>query len=251
MMSGYREITVPGEPGRARRPAPRRAAPRGDWRAVLVGALKATGTTCRTSPGAVLGSLVAVGAAGFICVNALGYQAGRHPAPILPKLAQKAPPREAAPAAKDSARDLAKEPGKDVARDSARSEPERASAPAAAKPAARDGIADLIRADETTASVTPKAPLPRAAAKPAASKEASKDSAKDSSKTAKSEKEADTVLRAQKALSKLGYPVKADGAMGPGTRAAIEKFERGAKLPVTGEASGRTLRELTARAGHG
>ena len=98
-MSGYREITVPGEPGRARRAAPRRPAVQGDWRAVLVGALKATGATCRTSPGAVLGSLVALGAAGFVCVNALGYQAGRHPAPILPKLAQKAPAqREAAPA---------------------------------------------------------------------------------------------------------------------------------------------------------
>ena len=59
------------------------------------------------------------------------------------------------------------------------------------------------------------------------------------------------MLRAQKALSKLGYAVKPDGAMGPGTRAAIEKFERGAKLPVTGEATGRTLRELVARAGHG
>ena len=31
----------------------------------------------------------------------------------------------------------------------------------------------------------------------------------------------------------------------------LEKFERGAKLPVTGEATGRTLRELVARAGHG
>ncbi|WP_425510592.1 peptidoglycan-binding domain-containing protein [Xanthomonas sontii] len=50
-------------------------------------------------------------------------------------------------------------------------------------------------------------------------------------------------------MSKLGYPIKADGAMGPGTRAAIEKFERSAKLPVTGEVSGRTLRELVTRAG--
>ncbi len=39
--------------------------------------------------------------------------------------------------------------------------------------------------------------------------------------------------------------------MGPDTRAAIEKFERSAKLPVTGEATGRTLRALMTRAGHG
>ncbi len=97
-MSGYREITVPGETGRARRPAVRRQAVQGDWRSVLVGALKATGHSCRNSPGTVLGSLAGLGAAAFICVNALGYQAHRHPAPILPKLAQKAPPaREAAP----------------------------------------------------------------------------------------------------------------------------------------------------------
>ncbi|MBE7246849.1 MAG: peptidoglycan-binding protein [Actinomycetospora chiangmaiensis] len=228
-MSGYREITVPGEAGRARRPAARRSAVQGDWRAVLVGALKATGSTCRNSPGTVLGSLAGLGAAGFICVNALGYQAGRHPAPILPKLAQKAPaPRDAAPALR--------EPVREIARDPVRAEPEKA----LAKPAARDTIGELIRADETTASVTPKATPVKTVAKPAAKEPAKK-----------AEAEADPVLRAQKALSKLGYPVKPDGAMGPGTRAAIEKFERSAKLPVTGEAAGRTLRELMARASHG
>ncbi|WP_244540859.1 peptidoglycan-binding domain-containing protein [Methylobacterium sp. yr668] len=237
MMSGYREITVPGEPGRARRAAPRRAAVQGDWRAVLVGALKATGATCRTSPGAVLGSLVALGAAGFVCVNALGYQTGRHPAPILPKLAQKAPaPHEAAPAAREALREPARDPVRVI-------EADRAAAPVPAKPAARDAIGELIRSEETTASVTPKASPVRPAAKPAAKET--------DAKAAKSEKDGDPVLRAQKALSKLGYAVKPDGAMGPGTRAAIEKFERGAKLPVTGEATGRTLRELMARAGHG
>lgn len=231
-MSGYREITVPGEAGRARRPAARRSAVQGDWRSVLVGALRATGGTCRRSPGTVLGSLVGLGAAGFICVNALGYQAGRHPAPILPKLAQKAPPaREASPAPREAAR----EPVREIARDPVRAEPEKAPA----KPAARDTIGELIRADETTASVTPKAAPVRTAAKPAAKAPAKK-----------AEAESDPVLRAQKALSKLGYPVKPDGAMGPGTRAAIEKFERSAKLPVTGAAAGRTLRELVARAGH-
>ena len=236
-MTGYREITVPGEAGRTRSAAPRRAAVAGDWRAVLVGALRATGTTCRNSPGAVLSSLVAVGAAGFICVNALGYQAGRHPAPILPKLAQKAAaPREAAPAAREPVRDT----GKDTARDAARPEPAAASIPA--KAAARDAIGELIRSEETTASVTPKASPARPSAKTAP---------KDAGKAAKPEKDADPILQAQKALSKLGYPIKPDGAMGPGTRAAIEKFERSAKLPVTGEASGRTLRTLVVRASQG
>lgn len=232
-MSGYREITVPGEARSARRPVQRRAAP-SDWRGVLVGAMKATGASCRNSPGTVVSSLVAVGAAGFICFNALGHQSGRHPAPILPKVAaQKVPaPREAAAAPKEAIRDVAKEPV----------QPERT----AAKQAVRDPIAELIRSDETTASVTPRAVPTRSAAKPAP-----KETAKEAPKTAKSEKDADPVLRAQKALSKLGYPVKPDGAMGPGTRAAIEKFERGAKLPVTGEAAGRTLRALLSHAGQG
>lgn len=232
-MSGYREITVPGEARSARRPAPRRAAAPSDWRGVLVGAVKATGASCRNSPGTVLSSVVAVGAAGFICFNALGHQSGRHPAPILPKVAtQKAPaPREAAAAAKEAIRDVVKEP----------TQPDRT---VAARQAARDPIAELIRSDETTASVTPRAVAARNAAKPV-----QKDAPKDAAKTTSLEKDAGPVLRAQKALSKLGYAIKPDGAMGPGTRAAIEKFERSAKLPVTGEAAGRTLRALMSRAG--
>ena len=231
-MSGYREITVSGGASRPRRPAPRRAAAiPSDWRAVLVGAVKATGASFRNSPGTALGSLVAVGAAGFICFNALGHQSGRHPAPILPKIAaQKAPPpRDAMP--KEAIRDVAKEP--------TRSEPERA---ATAKPATRDPIAELIHADETTASVTPRANPARAIAKPVT---------KDAVKPAKPGTSADPILQAQRALTKLGYPVKPDGAMGPGTKAAIEKFERSARLPVTGEAAGRTLRALMSRAGQG
>ncbi|TXM63869.1 peptidoglycan-binding protein, partial [Methylobacterium sp. WL69] len=81
----------------------------------------------------------------------------------------------------------------------------------------RDTIGEIIREGETTASVTPKAD-------PA-------------------------VAKAQRALVKLGYgPLKADGLLGTGTRAAIERFERDRKLPVKGQPAGRTLRELAARA---
>ena len=58
------------------------------------------------------------------------------------------------------------------------------------------------------------------------------------------------VLAAQRALNKLNYgPIKPDGLFGPGTRQAIERFERDRKLPVTGEVSGRTARELAAASG--
>jgi hypothetical protein len=219
-MPGYREITVAGE-GRPRRPAPARA-PAADWRGALAGTLSGAAALCRARPGTMLGALGALGAAGLVCFNALSHQAGPHPAPILPKVAAAA----------------AKEPAREPARDAARS-----AGPAAPKQAARDAIGDLIRADETTASVTPK---------PVAAKAAAIKAAVTKTVATKPEAADGAVLRAQRALAKLGYgAVKADGAMGPSTRAAIEKFERSAKLPVTGEASGRTLRELVSRAGQG
>lgn len=54
----------------------------------------------------------------------------------------------------------------------------------------------------------------------------------------------------QRALNRLGYgPLKEDGALGPASKAALERFERERRLPVTGEAGGRTLRELASAAG--
>jgi peptidoglycan hydrolase-like protein with peptidoglycan-binding domain len=58
------------------------------------------------------------------------------------------------------------------------------------------------------------------------------------------------VLAVQRALSDFGYgPVKATGLFGPDTKAAIEKFERDRKLPVTGQISDRLLHELAAVTG--
>src|SRR5438477_5550039 len=58
------------------------------------------------------------------------------------------------------------------------------------------------------------------------------------------------VLAVQRALSDFGYgPVKQTGVLGPETRAAIEKFERDRKQPITGEVSDRLMRELAAMSG--
>jgi peptidoglycan hydrolase-like protein with peptidoglycan-binding domain len=58
------------------------------------------------------------------------------------------------------------------------------------------------------------------------------------------------VLAVQRALSDFGFgPVKPTGLFGPDTKAAIEKFERDRKLPVTGQISDRLLRELAAVTG--
>jgi peptidoglycan hydrolase-like protein with peptidoglycan-binding domain len=58
------------------------------------------------------------------------------------------------------------------------------------------------------------------------------------------------VTAVQRALTEFGYgPLKATGVIGPDTRAAIEKFERERKLPITGQISDRLVRELSATTG--
>ncbi len=61
--------------------------------------------------------------------------------------------------------------------------------------------------------------------------------------------QAKRIVAAQRALEKLGFQVSVDGLNGPGTRAAIQNFERERDLPVTGELNPRTLRVLAARSG--
>src|SRR5215469_1720779 len=58
------------------------------------------------------------------------------------------------------------------------------------------------------------------------------------------------VIALQRALAEYGYgQIKPSGIVDPDTQAAIEKFERERKLPITGQASDRVARELTAMTG--
>jgi len=55
----------------------------------------------------------------------------------------------------------------------------------------------------------------------------------------------------QRALTEYGYgQLKPTGTIGADTQAAISKFERDRKLPVTGQMSDRLVKELTAMIGH-
>ena len=59
------------------------------------------------------------------------------------------------------------------------------------------------------------------------------------------------VAAVQRALTEYGYgQLKATGTVGADTQAAIQKFERERRLPVTGQVSDRLMRELTAMIGH-
>jgi len=58
------------------------------------------------------------------------------------------------------------------------------------------------------------------------------------------------VMAVQRALSDFGYgQIKPSGMFDKDTKAAIEKFERERKMPVTGDISERLVRELAARTG--
>jgi peptidoglycan hydrolase-like protein with peptidoglycan-binding domain len=58
------------------------------------------------------------------------------------------------------------------------------------------------------------------------------------------------VIAVQRALSDYGYgSIRPSGIVGPETRAAIEKFERDRRLPVTGQIGPQLVRELSAITG--
>jgi len=59
------------------------------------------------------------------------------------------------------------------------------------------------------------------------------------------------VAAVQRALTEYGYgQLKPTGVVGSDTQAAIQKFEKARKLPVTGQVSDRLVRELAATIGH-
>jgi peptidoglycan hydrolase-like protein with peptidoglycan-binding domain len=58
------------------------------------------------------------------------------------------------------------------------------------------------------------------------------------------------VMAVQRALSDFGYgQIKPSGVLDPETRAAVEKFERDHRMPVTGQISDRFVRELAGMTG--
>jgi hypothetical protein len=162
-----------------------------------------------------------------IAINAMVMQGGPHPAPFF------RPPVEvlrpvAAPVPPSRPADL-------IAREIAATDP----APPTGSPGAS---APVVRA------VPPRPAVPAAPAIPVPTP---RDPIADVLKSAPAAPEPSrTALFAQRALAKLNYgPIKPDGLLGPGTRSAIERFERDHKLPVTGELAPRTLKELAAASG--
>jgi hypothetical protein len=167
-----------------------------------------------------------------IIVNALTMQAGRHPSPMfgasmtppaLPAIASPLPRPRPVEAAQRNA-DLFASPTKLTAT------PPPAATVAAPPPTAAPAAAI------STAQPRPPAPVP-----------ASNRSADPLGDLINSSRR---IAAVQRALTEFGYgQLKPTGNVGTDTQAAIQKFERDRKMPVTGQLSDRLVRELAAMTG--
>jgi hypothetical protein len=155
-------------------------------------------------------------ASGAILANALYRQPGPHPAPIF-----SIKPRPVVTEPADIVPPLPR------ARPAAVAKPEPAHALEAPRPVARPEAKP-----ETTAAAVP---LPRSRPDPIGDLLVGP---------------SPRVTAVQKALNEFGYgPVKATGIHGNDTTAAISRFERERKMPVTGQISPRLLKDLSALTG--
>jgi hypothetical protein len=183
------------------------------------------------SPKDVVAGLIAATAICAILTNALFLQAGRHPSPMFGGSVITLPPPQAA-----------------VANPLPRPRPVVEADPPETRQVEVRGAdsrnADARNADAMTnlvvKSTSAPATTPANVARPPAPIPATAHSAG-----------ARRVAAVQRTLTQYGYgQLKATGAVGSDTQAAIAKFERERKLPVTGQMSDRLVRELSAMVGH-
>jgi hypothetical protein len=190
------------------------------------------------SPKDALAGAVAVAAALAIIVNALFMQAGRHPSPLFATILPVAKPAVEPQAAPKPA-PVTVIPLQQAAVQQPTS-PMPRPRPAEAEMRPGDPLGNLVRSTS----------MPAAAAAPAASAPRPP-AAIPQGGTAKGDAVAgqiassSRVAAVQRALTDYGYgQLKATGTVGADTQAAIQKFERERKLPLTGQVSERLVREL-------
>jgi hypothetical protein len=184
------------------------------------------------SPKDMVAGALAFAAVSAIVANALFLQAGRHPAPMFGSVVAM-PAVALTPANPTPANPLSRP--RPVEADTSQSEPKPA------EPKAADPLANLVKTTSAVPVVpttVPRPPVPI----PVSSR---------SDAVAISGAPLRRVAAVQRALTEYGYgQLKPTGAVGSDTQAAIQKFERARKLPVTGQMSDRLVRELTAMIGH-
>jgi hypothetical protein len=196
------------------------------------------------SPKDMIAGALAFAAVTAIIANALFLQAGRHPSPMFGSVA-------AIPAVELAAASPLPRP-RPVEADAAVPEPRvielrpverlaepKPPEPKAAEPKAADPLANLVK----TTTGAPPAAHPNVPRPPAPIPPSSRADMIASSGSRR-------VAAVQRALTKYGYgQLQPTGTVGSDTQAAIQKFERARKMPVTGQISDRLVHELTAMIG--
>jgi Putative peptidoglycan binding domain len=182
------------------------------------------------SPKDTVAGALAFAAVSAIVTNALFLQAGHHPAPMFGSVIA-IPATGLAPAnpvPRPRPVELAIKPA-----DSSPSEPKPAELKAA------DPLTSLVKATSAPPAVSnvprPPAPIP----------------ASTRNDTVNPTPASHRVAAVQRALTEYGYgQLKPTGTIGTDTQAAIQRFEREHKIPVTGQMSDRLVRDLAAMVGH-
>ena len=176
------------------------------------------------SPKDMVAGALAFAAVSAIIANALWLQAGRHPSPMFGTVVTI--------------------PATPVASANPLPRPRPLDADASAleaklnEPKAPDPLANLVKASSAPVAVPaaiarPPAPIPVASRGDAIAGSGSR-----------------RVAAVQRTLTEYGYgQLKATGTVGSDTQAAIQKFERARKIPVTGQMSDRLVQELAAVVG--
>ena len=186
-----------------------------------------------------IGGALLCGLLGVIAVNAMFLQHGRHPAPLFGSTVKIEPPKP--PARPSSIDALINERIPPAPLQPVNAAPEAAfSAPVV------DDQPDAQPADRAPAA---QAPVAQAAVAPVKKSHDLIGALIAGNGVVTPAVSGKSVMTAQRALQKLGAPVKPDGDYGAATRNAVEAFQRDNHLPVTGELTAKTRRALAARSG--
>lgn len=191
------------------------------------------------SPKDVVAGLIAATAICAIITNALFLQAGRHPSPMFGSVVTLPAPQAAVSSPLPRPRPVVEADPQETRQVEARGDSRQADSRSADAKSADARNADALT-NLVVKSTSAPATTPANVARPPAPIPATAQSAG-----------ARRVAAVQRTLTQYGYgQLKATGAVGSDTQAAIAKFERERKLPVTGQMSDRLVRELSAMVGH-
>jgi hypothetical protein len=181
------------------------------------------------SPKDMVAGAVAFAAVTAIIANALFLQAGHHPSPMFGNVVTMpaADLPVVSPLPRPRPVEVMTKPAEVLPLE------QKAAEPKAVEPKTGDPLGNLLKtsgAPPATASNVPRPPAPIPAGPTVGSRR---------------------VAAVQRALTEYGYgQLKPTGTIGSDTQAAIQKFERERKIPVTGQMSDRLVHELAAMIGH-